>query len=114
MSLEAMWTVQFFSDAGVQFNAGAGVIVFETGRLYGGDSYMYYIGEYKVENGEIIGLVHVDTHSSGGTSIIGNIRQFDVKFRGRVGDSQMQLEGQVDAPVRAKIRVALKKIRELP
>jgi hypothetical protein len=45
MSIEALWTVTFTSNLGV---GGAGVVIFETGRLFGGDPDYIYLGEYKV------------------------------------------------------------------
>lgn len=45
MSIEALWTVTFGSNLGM---SGAGVVVFETGRLFGGDPDYIYLGKYDV------------------------------------------------------------------
>lgn len=41
--LEALWSVEFQSSFGLQ---GNGVVVFETGRVFGGDSTMIYVGNF--------------------------------------------------------------------
>jgi hypothetical protein len=39
MPLEALWAVTF----GTGQNIGAGIIVFENGKIYGGDTCFYYL-----------------------------------------------------------------------
>lgn len=113
MSLEAVWAAKFYSDGGVPFNAGAGVIIFDSDRIYGGDSFMYYVGKYKIESGIISGSVDVDTHTDGATSVIGNVRKFTVEFKGLVNEKEMTLTGAVTAPVNAKVVVNLRRIYQL-
>jgi hypothetical protein len=50
MSIEAVWAVNFITPVGA---GGAGVVVFETGRIFGGDSYYYYIGGYLINGTEV-------------------------------------------------------------
>lgn len=42
--IEGLWSVHFKSQNG----EGAGVVVFETGRILGGDSNFIYLGQYNV------------------------------------------------------------------
>ena len=43
--IQGLWSVEFASSAGYE---GAGVIVFESGRLFGGDSRCFYLGDYSM------------------------------------------------------------------
>jgi len=58
MSVEALWTNSMHAPG--QF--GAGVVVFETERVFGGDSSMYYTGTYRISSGELTGRVRVRKH----------------------------------------------------
>jgi hypothetical protein len=42
--MDGLWTAEFGSSAGV---FGGAVVIFQDGRILGGDSGYYYIGEYK-------------------------------------------------------------------
>jgi hypothetical protein len=57
MSLEGMWAVYFGDVAGPHVNSG--VAVFETGRIFGGDSMMAYLGSYEATNNGITGSVKI-------------------------------------------------------
>jgi hypothetical protein len=43
MSIEALWTMQFHNTSGPA--SSAGVVVFESGKIFGVDSCYYYIPE---------------------------------------------------------------------
>ena len=49
MSVEALWSVSFQSNFGMR---GDGIVVFESGRVLGGDSVMIYTGHYRI-HGEV-------------------------------------------------------------
>ncbi len=57
MSLEALWTLQFRSAVGWQVG---GVIVLETGRIFGGDSAYYYIGDYQAQGDAVTARIAVE------------------------------------------------------
>lgn len=54
MSVEALWTAQF-EVAGGWVNGG--VVVLETGRIFGGDSQFYYLGTYNLAGSTVTGQV---------------------------------------------------------
>jgi hypothetical protein len=60
-TLEGLWTVEFEVAGGWQ---NGGVLVFETGRLFGGDSNYYYLGTFGVA-GEVITAELTSTHYQG-------------------------------------------------
>jgi hypothetical protein len=47
-----------------QGNINAGVVIFETGRLFGGDSWYYYTGTYEGKNGKLTAKLK-STHYAG-------------------------------------------------
>jgi hypothetical protein len=62
-SVEALWTVDFDSAAGGWVNGG--IAVLETGRVFGGDSQFYYLGNYEVSGKQITATVAVKQYISG-------------------------------------------------
>ncbi|PTR06588.1 type III secretion system (T3SS) negative regulator GrlR [Nitrosospira sp. Nsp5] len=71
--LEAMYGVEFSSDMG---DMGYGVVILETGRIFGGDSSYIYVGGYAYENGLLKATVRVENDRKVLTSIFGNIDKF--------------------------------------
>jgi hypothetical protein len=88
--LEALWTVEFVSNTG---SYGAGVVVFKTGRIFGGDAFYYYLGNVVVKN-EIVEAEVVVTHHSGPPqSIFGPLNKFHLKLSGKLQMPVMELHG---------------------
>lgn len=56
MSVEALWTMEFGSGEGWQ---NGGVVIFETGRVFGGDSRYYYLGEFSTSGNEITATLRI-------------------------------------------------------
>ena len=62
-SLEALWGVVYGDVSSLdQFNGG--VVVFETNRIFGGDSCFYYTGTYNSSGADLSAQVKI-THFSG-------------------------------------------------
>ena len=51
-SIGALWTVEFENPS--NHYEGAGIAVFETGRILGGDSFFYYVGTFSIEKNHLI------------------------------------------------------------
>lgn len=81
MSIEALWTAQFQTAKGWD---NGGVVVLETGRVYGGDSQYYYLGTYKMAGEEIEATLSV-THYFGevSTAWATSEKKFTVALRGK-------------------------------
>jgi T3SS negative regulator,GrlR len=60
---EALYVVEFGDMAASGTYRNGGVIVLETGRVYGGDSGYYYVGTYSVKDGQLTGEVKVVKHN---------------------------------------------------
>lgn len=113
MSIEGLWTTDFFSNYG----AGAGVIVFETERIFGGDSSMYYIGSYEVKNGKLTGEARVRVHHRiPGVHSITLVDDFTCKLTAVLSGEAMHMTGEVISPpgINLPIKGNLKKLAELP
>lgn len=52
-SIEALWTAQFGDVTAPGNWVNGGVVVFESGRLFGGDGGTYYVGDYACEGGKL-------------------------------------------------------------
>jgi hypothetical protein len=62
--VEGLWSVEFASSQGF---VGAGVAVFETQRIFGDDSFYFYVEDYRVDKNNLFAKITV-THYNGPTS----------------------------------------------
>lgn len=74
--------------------AGAGVLLLKDGRLWGGDSGMYYVGNYKHEGQKFTGKITVNRHTreAGYPSVFG-IDKVTVTLTGTGSDDSGSVEG---------------------
>lgn len=81
---------------------GAGVIVLETQRFFGGDSMYYYVGDYTLNRSEITGSGKVVLHTAvpGVPTIFGDpAAEFEVALKGTVaGDTISGWMSRLDMP----------------
>jgi hypothetical protein len=88
MSVEALWVVRY-GDASmpsiIDGYSNAGVVVLETGRVFGGDAGYYYLGNSEVQDNQIAGRVRI-THFNGPLvdAFRTGRRSFEVEFMGVV------------------------------
>lgn len=116
MSLEALWTMQFHNASGP--DSSAGVVVFESGRIFGGDSCYYYIGTYTVEGMTIHGRVQsvlFDRHQQC-QSVIGPYENLIFQFHGTMIEGRNIIEGTltVEGDPTRQIRATLARRNDLP
>lgn len=109
--LEALWTIKFITD---NDNYGGGVIVFETGRIFGGDHGYYYIGEYSTDQDQIQARVTVKRHASEAQSIFGDVAEFELHVEGEINEPDMMVFGYRPGASEYEIGIALHKVTELP
>src|SRR6266849_2061177 len=98
-SIEALWTVDFDTASGW---VNAGIVVLETGRIFGGDSQFYYLGHYALDRQEISGTARVTQYIRGQfpTAWGDNAQDFEVTLRGAIldplpGTTNVRMEGQM-------------------
>src|SRR6266498_2240752 len=92
MNLEALWSVEFFSNLA---SFGAGVIVLETERAFGGDSQYYYIGKFKVVHDTIHAEITATHYFGQPNSIFGNLKTFTVNVSGKYAEHTFELHGHL-------------------
>ncbi|HVJ40016.1 MAG TPA: GrlR family regulatory protein [Dongiaceae bacterium] len=77
MSLEALWTMQYRDAGGWQ---SGGVVVLETGRLFGGDSSFYFIGGYNMAGDKLTAKAAVEHYDGSNFSAFGvPLKSFSVE-----------------------------------
>ncbi len=110
--LEGLWTIEFVSNVETY---GAGVVVFESGRILGGDSSYYYIGTFRVKN-KIVEAEVEGTHYAGEAhSIFGFRHKFKLKLSGKPQVPLMKLKAHfVDNPLMGDLSAQLTLRAELP
>lgn len=111
--LEALWSVEFGSNVG---SFGAGVAVFETGRVLGGDSTFMYVGNYKTDNGVVHAEIHVTKYNnlSNMQSIFGPLTSFNLNVSGKADPKEMVFIGSVIEQPQLKITIKAVRRVELP
>lgn len=111
--LEALWSVTFNSTAGAH---GAGVAVFETGRILGGDSAFMYVGSYETDRGEFSATIRVSKYNniSGMQSVFGPLKDFNLEVTGKADSKRMVLIGHVAENPSMKITIKAVRREELP
>lgn len=109
--LEAMYGLEFLSNAN---DGGYGVVVLETGRVFGGDSSFVYIGSYKVENGILKAEVKCTNDRELLKSIFGDIKEFNLRLEGQPQHTEFILQGYMVEEPSMKIGVKFTRRAELP
>ena len=110
--IDALYVVEFGDvDLDGQQYWNAGVVVFETNRIFGGDSGYYYVGHYSVKGSQIDAQVKVVRHNPNWESAFGDASDsFNIKIQGTVNNGviQGQME-QLDRPgLRLPVRLTWK------
>lgn len=110
--LEALWSVEFNSDTTQGY--GAGVIVLESSRAFGGDANYFYIGSYALDNGMLKASVKVTHYAGQPHSIFGPAKEFNLALEGKIATDTFELFGYVVEQSGMKIRIRLTKRADLP
>lgn len=109
--LEALWSLEFISNLQAY---GAGVVIFETDRVFGGDATFYYVGTYEVKDGQIEGMIDIRNYAGSNVSIVGVGNNFKLKISGKISAPVMELAGyRIDDPS-IKFAVRLTRRADLP
>lgn len=121
MSIEGMWGA-FFGDRAVPGQRpNRGVMIFESGKVFGGDSVVAYLGEYSVKDGRLHGSARVwsyDKGDVGGMTAFGRPTPVDVRIimEGAIDDQQGIAQGFIwesDNPAQ-RLPITLRRISDLP
>ncbi len=118
-SIEALWSIVFASNVQLlpgQPSAGGGIVVFETGRVFGGDSTMIYVGRYRFppESKHLEAEVEVNRFLAGGVSVFGAIDHFHLKLTGQYQRDRFVMEGHMVENPAQRIAIEFVRRAELP
>lgn len=96
--LEGLWTATFASDIDGfgegSPSDGSGIVIFERNRIFGGDAFYYYTGNYEmVAENRFKGLLHVTRYIDNARSIFGNLSEFDLDFIAEINDKEIIATG---------------------
>jgi hypothetical protein len=111
MSEEALWTIEFETTRGW---TNGGVVVLETGRLFGGDSQFYYVGKYHYAEPVTAEVRATHYHGSSTTAWSDDAQTFNVKLRGHVSPDRDRIEGTIERQGFPSTRFRMAKKEQLP
>lgn len=109
--IEALWSVEFMSNLQ---GAGAGVAVFETGRVLGGDAGFTYVGTYRTNGSRLEANVVVSKYNNHGHSVFGDLRKFTLHLEGELKHDTFDVQGYMVENPSLKIAIRLTRRAELP
>jgi len=111
--LDALWSVRFISNS---MSTGAGVIIIKNGKIVGGDSQYYYIGELTltddIVNAEVTATIH--TRIPGLESVFGQIDSFVLGLSGKAKPKEINLTGTMLGSPTATINIVCTRLTDLP
>jgi T3SS negative regulator,GrlR len=111
LMLEAMYGIEFASNMN---DAGCGVIVLETGRIFGGDSSFVYIGNYVFKNDLLKADVKCTNDRNLLRSVFGDLKEFNLHLEGKPQYEGFTLQGHMVENPAMNIAVKLTRRAELP
>lgn len=114
-NIEALWAVHFGDVYGLGQPNG-GVAIFETSRIFGGDSQFYYIGEYQVSGEKITADVKVTHFNGPGITAFGEqvTGSFQVQVEGRREDDVINGQMKIIGRPNETLPISLKRLEALP
>lgn len=110
--IEGLWSVEFGANTGYD---GAGVVVFESQRVFGGDASYYYVGNYSIDNNLILTAeINVSHYNGPLNNVFGPVKEITIVVAGKTATPSMIIEGSVKGRPDLKIALRLTKRAELP
>ena len=113
--IEGLWSISFSTVDQPQEDVGAGVVVFETLRIFGGDSVYFYTGNYSiVKENQIKASVSVNHYYGPPLSIFGPLAKCTIIIDGSIAADEFYVQGYVKENPLLKLIVKFVKRAELP
>ncbi len=100
--LSGLWTIELSTNTG---DMPGGVFIFQKGRIYGGNSGFFYLGNYITEGDVISAKVEVVNSSSASNPVFGSLKNSTLILSGRIQAPDMELTGRLSAKPALKIFV---------
>jgi hypothetical protein len=70
--MDGFWTAEFGTNSGM---FGGGVAILQDGKLRGGDSFYYYVGEYDLSGRTFKATLRISPFIAGAKSVFGTVNQ---------------------------------------
>jgi len=105
---DGLYKVSFQTPLGIGF----GVAVLNGGTLLGGDSSIYYVGNYVLDGGTISAEITINEHSAvhGSESVLGTSRA-TLRLVGTAGDDSARFTGEAREAPGLAFRASLTRLR---
>ena len=113
--IEGLWSISFSTVDQPQDLVGAGVVVFETLRVFGGDSAYFYTGNYSIANAnQITATVSINHYYGPPLSIFGPLAKCTIIISGSIAADEFYVQGYVKENPMLKLIMKFVKRAELP
>ncbi len=90
------------------------MVIFETQRIFGGDSMYYYLGTYQIENEQITGAVNVNHYADERRNVFGDIESLKLDFKGKISSCKFEAVGGDPLDSQRNLRMIFTKLAGLP
>ncbi|UNK39387.1 hypothetical protein MNR02_06680 [Shinella sp. H4-D48] len=104
---DGLYAVQFATPLG----AGGGVVYLEAGRLRGGDSAIFYTGDYSVNGDQFSATVSTGRHTQGMASVFG-IDSVIINVKGQVVGDTVNATGTSPQAPNLQFRATIKRLSD--
>ncbi|HXQ52562.1 MAG TPA: GrlR family regulatory protein [Stellaceae bacterium] len=104
--IDALWTIQF--DVAGEWRTG-GIVIFDGGRVFGGDSHYYYVGRYRERGTAIEGEARIVHYSGPLATGFGSSPDFTVLLEGRHNGEV--ITGHIHKPGSETAKLAIRCVR---
>ena len=111
MTVEGLWKIGFVSN---NSTAGAGILVLETERIFGGDTSFYYLGHYTVKDGHLIGTATVKRYSPYLPSVFPEIEDFQLEIDGTFNTDSIKGIAKMAGVSNNELVFVMNKLADLP
>ena len=119
-SIEALWAV-YFDDTHNPFGLipgmiNAGVVVIESGRIFGGDSQFFYLGTVEVDSSDLSARIMVSHFNGPGTTAFGEnaSEPFEVEVEGRRDEDVISGEMWQCTRPAERLKITFRRLADLP
>lgn len=119
MSIEGLWAFVSNQYDDPNLFAAGGVVTMETGRIFGGDSAMVYLGSYEVDGNTVVGDVESFTYNPAyaeGLNVFGvtGEERVPIRFEGLRDGDGIKAEIWMKSNPDLRLTVVMTKVAELP
>jgi hypothetical protein len=104
---DGLYKVEFKTPLG----AGSGVVHVQGGKLWGGDTGMFYVGSFTQSGDQISATVRTGRHTANSTSVFGQDR-VEISLTGKASGDVADLIGQAPQAPNVRLSAVLTRISD--